>query len=340
MAANDKQPAKPQTMAVIGAGVIGSGWAARFIMSGLNVRLFDPGCDIERKVSQTLASARRAIAGLYGDSKPEEGSFTLCDTLADAVESADYVQESGPENLATKQTLLSDIARSAPGDAIIASSTSGLLPSDLQADMLNPERFLVAHPFNPVYLLPLVEMVGGNKTDPVTLERTKIHFTEMGMKPLIVRREIEAFIADRLMEALWREALWLVHDDIATAEEIDDAIRYGCGLRWAQMGTFQTYKMAGGEAGMRHFLAQFGPALDWPWSKLTDTPEMDDALIAKIADQTEAQAEGRSAGDLERIRDDNLIAILKALAHGDQGRGWGAGKTLRSHQQYLAGLTE
>src|SRR5690606_41209111 len=136
----------------------------------------------------------------------------------------------------------------------------------------------------------------------------------LGMKPVTIRREIEAFVGDRLLEALWREALWLVHDGIASVTEIDDVIRYSFGLRWAQMGLFQTYRIAGGEAGMRHFLHQFGPALKWPWTRLMDVPDLDEALVARIADQSDEQAAGLSVRELERIRDDNLVAIMRALA--------------------------
>ena len=131
--------------------------------------------------------------------------------------------------------------------------------------------------------------------------------------PLWVHKEIDGHIADRLLEAVWREALWLVHDDIATTEEIDDAIKYGFGLRWAQMGLFETYRLGGGDAGMRHFLKQFGPALQWPWTKLMDVPELDEALIDKIADQSDVQAKGASVREMEKTRDRNLVAILNAL---------------------------
>jgi carnitine 3-dehydrogenase len=187
-----------------------------------------------------------------------------------------------------------------------------------------PERFVVAHPFNPVYLLPLVEVVGGNQTSLGTIDRAMNTYRALGMHPLHVRKEIDAFIADRLLEAVWREALWLVNDGIATTEEIDDAIRFGFGLRWAQMGTFETYRIAGGEGGMRHFMAQFGPALKWPWTKLMDTPELTDDLIDTIADQSDAQAGDRSIRDLGQERDRNLVAILTAL----EGVGAGAGETL------------
>jgi carnitine 3-dehydrogenase len=146
----------------------------------------------------------------------------------------------------------------------------------------------------------------------------------IGMKPLIVRKEIDAHIADRFLEAVWREALWLIKDGVATTQEIDDVIRYGFGMRWAQMGLFETYRIAGGEAGMRHFIAQFGPCLSWPWTKLMDVPELTDELTDMIADQSDAQSGMHSIRELERIRDDNLVAMMRAL----KGRNWGSGELL------------
>jgi carnitine 3-dehydrogenase len=236
-----------------------------------------------------------------------------------------------PERLDIKQKVYAEAEAAAAPDAIFASSTSGILPSDLQAGMKHPERLVVAHPFNPVYLLPLVELVGGGKTAPATIERATAIYRSIGMHPLHVRKEIEAFVADRLLEAVWRECLWLVTDGIATTAEIDDAIRYGFGLRWAQMGIFETYRIAGGEAGMRHFMAQFGPCLKWPWTKLTDVPEFDDELVELVAGQSDAQSGQYSIRELERIRDDNLIAILQALKVND----WGAGKTLADYERRL-----
>jgi carnitine 3-dehydrogenase len=194
--------------------------------------------------------------------------------------------------------------------------------------MGRPERFLVGHPFNPVYLLPLVEVVAGEHTDARTVEAASAFYSSVGMKPLLVRREIDGFIADRLLEALWREALWLVHDGVATTGEIDDAIRYGPGLRWAQMGTFLTYRIAGGEGGMRHFMSQFGPALQWPWTKLMNVPELTDAFLDIIAAQSDEQADGHSVRELERQRDDNLVGILRALSLQD----YAAGAVVRAHE--------
>jgi len=205
--------------------------------------------------------------------------------------------------------------------------------------MTHPERLVVAHPFNPVYLLPLVEIVAGEKTAPEMVEKAKTIYASIGMKPVVIRKEIEAFVGDRLLEALWREALWLIKDGVTTVEELDDIIRYSFGLRWAQMGLFQTYRIAGGEAGMRHFMAQFGPCLEWPWTKLTDVPELTDELVDTIAEQSDEQAAGLSIRELETIRDDNLVAIMRALAASQGGKGWGAGEALNSYAKQLKDRT-
>jgi carnitine 3-dehydrogenase len=316
---------------LLGGGVIGAGWAARFLLNGIDVRLFDPDPEAPRKIGEVLENARRAYGRLTLAPRPPEGKLTFVATLEEAVEGADLVQESLPERLELKRELLAAADRSAPAEAIVCSSTSGLRPTQLQADMERPGRFVVGHPFNPVYLLPLVEVCGGERTSPETVARAAEVYTRVGMHPLEVRAEIDGFVADRLLEALWREALWLVDDDIATVSEVDDAIRYGAGLRWAAMGTFLTYRIAGGEAGMRHFLAQFGPALEWPWTHLVDVPQLGDELVGKIVSQSEAQADGLSVRELERLRDDCLVAVLQGL----RGQGFGAGATLADWERTL-----
>jgi len=206
----------------------------------------------------------------------------------------------------------------------------------MQASMHRPERLVVGHPFNPVYLVPLVEVCGGERTAPQTVERAEALFRSVGMHPLVVRSEIDGFVADRLLEALWREALWLVNDGVATVEEVDDAIRYGAGLRWAFMGTFLTYRIAGGAEGMRHFLRQFGPALQWPWTHLTEVPELTDKLVETIATQSDAQAGGRSARELEQMRDRVLVRLLQALRAEETG----AGATLAAWERGLLGTAD
>ena len=317
-----------ERVACVGGGVIGSGWAARFALNGVDVSLYDPDPDAGSVARAAMVNAERAFNRLFGNARPAPGALGIAGSLAEAVDGAGFIQESVPERLDLKQSVLREVDAAAGADTVIASSTSGLLPSVLQTGLKHPERLLVGHPFNPVYLLPLVEVVAGRDTAPEAVERAGGFYGSLGMKPLAVRKEIDAFIADRLQEALWREALWLVHDGVATVGEIDDAIRYSFGLRWAQMGVFQTYRLAGGEAGMRHFMEQFGPCLAWPWTKLTDVPELDDTLVDAIAEQSDRQAEGLSVRDLERARDDNLIGILEALERSGPV-GWGAGALLR-----------
>lgn len=301
-----------KTFAIVGTGVIGAGWAARALAHGLDVVAFDPAPSAEAKLRAAVDNAWPALEkqGLAEGADRRRLSFAA--TIADAVKDADFIQENAPEREALKQGLLAEIDAAAKPGAIIGSSTSGLLPSLLQAKMANPQRLVVGHPFNPVYLLPLVEVLGGKQTSLQTIEQAKDFYTSIGMRALHVRVEIEGFIADRLMEALWREALWLVNDGVATTEEIDAAVVYGCGLRWSLMGTFLTFHLAGGDGGMRHMLHQFGPALKLPWTKLV-APELTEELIDRVADGCEHQAAGRPIKALERRRDDFLIEVM-ALA--------------------------
>ena len=219
------------------------------------------------------------------------GCFRFAQTITEAVEGAHYIQESVSERLDLKHRVFAQIQQSAELGTPIGSSTSGFKPSASCRKMPPIRRTIfVAHPFNPVYLLPLAEVVPSPKSDPAVIENAKLILKEIGMFPLHVRKEIDAHIADRFLEAVWREALWLVKDGIATTEEIDEAIRMGFGLRWGQMGLFETYRVAGGEAGMKHFMAQFGPCLTWPWTKLMDVPEFNDELVDLIAGQSDAQS--------------------------------------------------
>ena len=316
---------------IIGGGVIGGGWAARFLLNGWNVSVYDPDPEAQRKIAEVLTNARRSLPSLYDKPLPAEGALTFHENIADAVKDAIWIQESVPEQLGLKHKIYAQIQQRASSEAILGSSTSGFKPSELQEGAMQPEQIVVTHPFNPVYLLPLVELVPSPIT-PTALTRQAMELLEsIGMKPLHVRKEIDAHIADRLLEAVWREGLWLIKDDIATTEEIDDAIRYGFGLRWAQMGLFETYRIAGGEAGMKHFIGQFGPCLKWPWTKLMDVPELTDTLIEKIAAQSDAQSGQLSIRELEQLRDDNLVGMMRALKQS----GSGAGGTITAHEASL-----
>ena len=314
--------------AIIGGGVIGGGWAARFLLNGWDVGVFDPDPEAERKIAAVLANARLALPALSDVPMPAEGKLTFHGTIGEAVEGAEYVQESVSERIELKHKVYAQLQQANPG-VLIGSSTSGFKASDLQRGSPAPENIIVAHPFNPVYLLPLSEVSGSPKNTPATVEKTVQIMKDIGMFPLVIRHEIDAFIGNRFLEAVWREALWMLKDGIATTEEIDDAIRMGFGLRWGQMGLFETYRIAGGEAGMRHFMAQFGPALKWPWTKLMDVPEFNEELVDLVASQSDAQSGMYGIRELERIRDQNLVGFLRSLKE----RNWGAGKVLRDHDE-------
>ncbi len=323
MAATETTPVT--RVAIVGAGVIGNGWAARCLARGLDVVVTDPDPAAEKRLQAAVDTAWPTLEkrGLAEGADRNRIRFTT--DLEDAVAGAGLIQENAPEREDVKRAVLAQIDAAADPDAIIASSTSGLLPTTLQADCANPGRVMVAHPFNPVYLLPLVELVGGERTDSEAIERAAAFYRSIDMRPLIVRREIEGHVADRLMEALWREALHLVNDGVATTEEIDAAVVYGAGLRWSLMGTFLTFHLAGGEGGMRHMLHQFGPALKLPWTKL-EAPELTDDLIDRVADGCEHQAAGRSVQELEARRDEFLSRLIDLVseywpeAEGIEGR--------------------
>jgi carnitine 3-dehydrogenase len=318
------------TLGLLGTGVIGGGWAARALHFGIDVIAADVKPEMEEWIRGAVANAEPALARLTSAPLPPKGKLSFTTDLREMARQADFVQENIPEQLALKQRMLAEVSRHAAPDVIIASSTSGLTPTDLQRDMVSPERFCVAHPFNPVYLLPLVELVGGEKTIQSTIDAAAKFFTYIGMHPLQVRREVPGHLTDRLQEALWREILHLVNDGVASTGELDESIIYGPGLRWAAMGTNLIYHLAGGESGMRHMLAQFGPCLKWPWTKL-EAPELTETLIDRMVEGTQAQAAGRSIRELERLRDDYLVAIQQVLRQYNIG----AGSTLRALEERL-----
>jgi len=304
-----------RTLGLLGTGVIGGGWAARALHFGIDVIAADTKPEMENWIRAAVKNAEPALARLTFAPLPPKGTLSFTTDLHSMAARADIIQENIPEQLELKQRVLADVSRHAAADVIIASSTSGLMPSDLQRDMVAPERFLVAHPFNPVYLLPLVELVGGKRTSTQTLAAARHFYTYIGMHPLTLRHEVPGHLTDRLQEALWREILHIVNDGIATTGELDESIVYGPGLRWAAMGTM---------------LAQFGPCLKWPWTRL-EAPELTEQLIDRMVEGTQAQAAGRSIRTLERLRDDSLVAVQQVLRQYNIG----AGATLRALEERL-----
>jgi len=319
-----------RTLGLLGTGVIGGGWAARALHFGIDVVAADLNPQMEDWIRGAVANAEGPLARLTSAPLPPKGRLSFTTDLHAMARQVDFIQENIPEQLELKQRVLAEVSAHAPPDVIISSSTSGLMPSDLQRDLVVPGRLLVGHPFNPVYLLPLVELVGGRQTSAQTIEAAAHFYTHIGMHPLKVRREVPGHLTDRLQEALWREILHMVNEDVATTGELDDSIIYGPGLRWAAMGTNLIYHLAGGETGMRHMLRQFGPCLKWPWTKL-EAPELTEDLIDKMVAGTQQEAAGRSIRELERLRDEYLVTIQQVLREYDIG----AGATLRALEQRL-----
>jgi carnitine 3-dehydrogenase len=317
------EPISIQQAAVVGCGVIGAAWVSRMLLNGVNVAVSDPSPKAEKILAEVLANAVAAYDDL-GLPTNKQGEPRIASSVADAVADAQFIQESVPERPDIKAAALAEIEAAAPVDTIIGSSTSGIKPSTMQQTMTHPERLVVGHPYNPVYLLPVVEVVGGEHTPMENVRRAQGIYAGIGMRPIHVRVEIDAFIGDRLLEAVWREALWLVNDGVATTQEIDDIMTHGFGLRWAQMGLFETYRVAGGEGGFRRFVEQFGPTLEWPWTKLMDTPDFTPELVDTLVEQSDAQSGMHSIRELERTRDRNLVGFLKVL----EDNKWGAGTTV------------
>ena len=277
-----------------------------------------PGAEERLRAAVERAWPAATRLGLFPGA--DAGRLRWAGSPEEAAADADWVQESAPEDETAKRPLLQRLDAAASPRTVIASSSSGLLPSRMAEGLAHPERLLIGHPFNPVYLLPLVEVVPGGATSEEAVAAAVAHYDDLVMHPLVVRNEVEGYLSDRLQEALWRENLHLVSDGTATTAELDDSIVYGPGLRWASMGTNLTFHLAGGDAGMRHMLRQFGPALKLPWTRL-EAPELTAELTEAMVAGCEAQAAGRSVVELERQRDDALIAVMRALRPSGLGAG-------------------
>lgn len=299
-------------VAVVGTGVIGSGWITRMLAHGHEVIATDPSEGAyERMLAQVKQNWPYAEQMGLADNASLE-NLTFSTDLKEAVKEVEHIQENVPEVEEIKDIVLREIDFYASPYATIGSSTSGIMPSELQKNLSHPERLVVAHPFHPVYILPLVEIVPGKQTSEENTIKAKQFYEGIGMDVLHVRHEIEGHIADRLMEALWREALHIVNDGIATTEEVDKAFTHAAGLRYAQYGPFMTFHLAGGEGGMRHMLKQFGPALKKPWTKLV-APELTEDLYDKVVTGSEASSQGYTMSELDQKRNEFLIKV-KALA--------------------------
>ncbi|MFE8976026.1 3-hydroxyacyl-CoA dehydrogenase NAD-binding domain-containing protein [Streptomyces cyaneofuscatus] len=304
-------PEDVRRVACVGAGVIGGGWAAHFLARGYDVTAWDPAPDAEARLRRLVAAAWPALEQLGLAEGASQDRLTVTASLEEAVAGAEFVQESAPEKLELKRDLLARLDAAAPAGTVIASSTSGYPMTDMQTGTPGAARLVVGHPFNPPYLIPLVEVVGGELTAPAAVEWASRFYEVAGKSVITMDREVPGFIANRLQEALWREALHMVANGEATVREIDASITEGPGLRWAVMGPMLTFALAGGEGGMAHMLDHFGPSLKSPWTRL-EAPELDRALYEAVVAGCGEAAAGRTIADLVAERDRGVIDVLRA----------------------------
>ena len=301
-------------VAVVGTGVIGASWAALFLARGLDVVASDPAPGAEERL-------RADVAAHWSSVEPAEGAaldrLTFVADPADAAAEADFVQENGPEREDVKHALYAVLDAAARPDVVLASSSSGLVPSDIARGCpRHPERVVVGHPFNPPHLIPLVEVVPGEKTSQDAVERAMAFYAALGKRPIRLRQEVPGHIANRLQAALWQEAYSLVERGVASVADIDTAISHGPGLRWAILGPFVNKHLSGGPGGLAHDLEHLGPPTEKWWRDLgqvTHTPE----LIAKLVAGVNDELAGIDPAELVARRDAVLTALLAAKARTD-----------------------
>ena len=295
-------------VAVIGTGVIGTGWIIRCLAHNKIVYAFDKDPKLKNSLIKEIKRTWPFVKKLFKKNKLKLKNFYYFTSLEKTLKDAEFIQECATENYALKTKLMSTIGNYAKPNAIISSSSSGLLPTRIYSKCKNPQRSLIGHPFNPVYLLPAVEIVPGKKTSTKYLNQAKNFYKSISMNPIMVKKELPGYLSDRLQEALWREGLHIINEGYATTEDLDRAIEDGPGLRWSLMGTFLTFHLAGGKAGMKHMLEQFGPALKLPWTKLK-APKLTKNLSSRIISGTKNQSKGKSVSMISNIRDEYLVEL-------------------------------
>ena len=297
-------------VAVIGTGVIGTGWIIRCLAHNKIVNAFDKDLKLKTSLVTEVKRTWPYVKKLFNKKKLNIKNLKYFTSIEDALKDADFIQECATENYSLKTNLISLIGKYSKKNSIIASSSSGLLPTRIYSKCKNPKRGLIGHPFNPVYLLPAVEIVPGKKTSNKFINKAKKFYQSISMNPIMVKNELPGYLSDRLQEALWREGLHIINEGFATTKDLDRAIEDGPGLRWSLMGTFLTFHLAGGKSGMKHMLEQFGPALKLPWTKLK-APRLSKRLINRLVEGTKKQSKGKTVEKISNIRDEYLVELQK-----------------------------
>jgi len=300
---------KINKIAVVGTGVVGTGWIIRMLAHNKKVIAFDLNIKQKKLLIKEIKRSLPFVKKLFKKKKINLKNLNFKTSLIEALKDADFIQECATENYKLKIKLMSDIGKYSKPNSIISSSSSGLLPSIIFSKCKNPNRGIIGHPFNPVYMLPAVEIVPGKKTSKKILKKANDFYKSISMNPINVKKELPGYLSDRLQEALWREGLHIINEGYATTKDLDRAIEDGPGLRWSLMGTFLTFHLAGGKSGMKHMLEQFGPALKLPWTKLK-APTLSNKLIKKLVDGTKKQSKGKSVEKISNIRDNYLLDLL------------------------------
>ncbi|VVE32601.1 3-hydroxyacyl-CoA dehydrogenase [Pandoraea horticolens] len=302
-----------EQVAVIGTGVIGASWAAYFLARGLRVSAWDPAPGACARLREAVDAHWPTLTRIGLSAGASRDTLTFHDTLEGALAGADFVQESGPEREDLKQDLFRKMDAALPSSVVIASSSSGLLMSRVQSVCAHPERVVLGHPFNPPHLIPLVEVIGGEQSSQAAIDTAMQFYRAIGKRPIHVKKEVKGHIANRLQAALWREAIHLVDTGVASVADIDDAIAYGPGLRWAALGPFLNLHLSGGAGGIAHLLEHLGPPIESWWADLGE-PVLTDDLKARITAGVEAELAGRGNARLEAQRDAIILGILASKA--------------------------
>lgn len=301
----------PRTAAVVGAGTIGLSWATLFSAYGMQVLVTDPREDLEQTVHATLRQFSATLPGGARDGDELLSRVEVTPDLDHAVASADVVQENGPERLPFKQDLFARIEKAAPADALLLSSSSGLMPSDISKDMADPGRVIIGHPFNPPHVIPLIEVVPGQQSSPEHVAAVVAFYTWLGKSPVVLRKEIGGFVANRLQSALFRESVYLVLEGVVTPTELDTIVSESVGPRWATKGPFESYHLGGGPGGLRHLLEHLGPGMARRWKDLGD-PELSPETVEMLSANTEERFRGRGYEEMTEERDREQLAVLAA----------------------------
>jgi 3-hydroxyacyl-CoA dehydrogenase len=302
---------KVSHVALVGTGVIGASWATLFLAKGLDVIATDTAPEAETKLRSTIARQWPAMETLGLAPGAAQKRLTFTTSLKAAVRDADFIQESGPERLEIKRSLYRAMDEAARPDVVIATSSSGILISEVQVACPNrPDRVLVGHPFNPPHLIPLVEVVGGKATSDAAIATAMAFYSAVGKHPIHLKKEVKGHVANRLQAALWREAFALVRDGVASVADIDAAVAHGPGLRWALLGPFLNLHLSGGVGGLEYVLDHLGPPIESWWADMTDVT-LDDDLKAKLVAGGDEELAGTSMDVITRDRDRVLLELMR-----------------------------